>query len=357
MDNPLGIRSVDVNPRNRIRGGAYVLYRRSLYVSTVPLDPGRLIMIHLDSEDWTGPGNPPAEKIMTDGCGFINGAALLIISKHMNLPNRPAAVQGRIAGAKGLWCLNPYDRDPKDPPKIWIRKSQRKIDLGPFSQLDRSHRIFDLVAPSRTWTSGRLSMESIITLSHNGVPDDVFISLMREGLEDKIENLTNWTRPNAMAFLWHAIDNSGNVSGSRIQRHALGVSRALGLKGRDYGRQKEDVREDANDPDTGRTRYSGEPEGLHESALELVQAGFHPSECPILCDKMRMIVRLAIDNYIKDFHYPVDQSARAFIIPGMHPYIEQRCEGSLFLFRSLRCVKRRGNLFSLYRVIEKPGDG
>jgi hypothetical protein len=54
-----------------------------------------------------GEGKPPAEKIMTDGCGYISGAALTTIMRVMKYSSRPTAVQGRIAGAKGMWVLHP----------------------------------------------------------------------------------------------------------------------------------------------------------------------------------------------------------------------------------------------------------
>jgi RNA-dependent RNA polymerase len=44
---------------------------------------------------------------MTDGCGYISGAALTTIMRVMKYSSRPTAVQGRIAGAKGMWVLHP----------------------------------------------------------------------------------------------------------------------------------------------------------------------------------------------------------------------------------------------------------
>jgi len=287
---------------------------------------------------------------MTDGCGFMNGAALMQIAGTRNLSNRPTAVQGRIAGAKGLWTLNPRDRDPNEPPRIWIRKSQRKIDLGPFSKLARVHRVFDLVAPSRTHTPERLSMQIILNLSHNGVSDDVFISLMQEGVKEEARRLTDWTRPNAMVFLSSAINNAGNVSGMRMQRQALGATRALGLTGRDYDRHHDDDQDPSDDSaGSGHDRFSGTPLSLHESALELVHAGFHPAESGFLYEKVQQILRLAIENVIKQFHYPVLQSARAFIIPGT--FLAQFYHfNSHPMFRSLRRTTRRGDILSIIRT-------
>jgi RNA-dependent RNA polymerase len=88
-------------------------------------------------------GGSPAEKIVTDGCGFISGAGLTSIMRVMRYPARPTAVQGRIAGAKGMWVLHP---DPghqvaDGQPRIWICDSQNKnkINLGPLGEIDAAH--------------------------------------------------------------------------------------------------------------------------------------------------------------------------------------------------------------------------
>ena len=78
---------------------------------------------------------------MTDGCGFINRTALTLIARRFTLPHgMPTAVQGRVAGAKGMFMLHPYDRHPE--PRVWIRDSQNKIKLP---KLERWHRILDLL--------------------------------------------------------------------------------------------------------------------------------------------------------------------------------------------------------------------
>ena len=76
----------------------------------------------------------PAEKIYTDGCGFINRAALVTIARNMGYAEPPTAVQGRIFGSKGLWILHPHDHHviKGHPPMIWIRSSQQKVQLSIF---------------------------------------------------------------------------------------------------------------------------------------------------------------------------------------------------------------------------------
>jgi hypothetical protein len=165
---------------------------------------------------------------------------------------------GRIAGSKGMFIIHPQDESLE--PRIWIRESQRKIVLR---RLYRSHRIFDLLSTSGPSSSSSLSAQSIIILSNNGVPAEVFRVLQEQGLKDLITPLLDWNREKATAYLWDAIDRVGNVTRSRLQRLAAGASRALGFEKRVFD---EDSRSDENPecdldlrelPHTGRNAFNG----------------------------------------------------------------------------------------------------
>ena len=145
---------------------------------------------------------PPAECIYTDGCGWMNNAALSAIARQMGLEERPTAVQGRFGGAKGLWVLHPRDQSPI--PKIWIRESQVKINLD-LNNLHPAHSIFDLLAPPRVTLPSRLSRLTILNLTHNGVLKETFVELMKETIEAEVKPLLQWTGLKAMALLWKAI--------------------------------------------------------------------------------------------------------------------------------------------------------
>ncbi|KAF7340978.1 RNA-dependent RNA polymerase [Mycena sanguinolenta] len=242
---------------------------------------------------WNGEGKPPAEKIMTDGCGFMNRSALLLIRKRVGYDRLPTAVQGRIGGAKGLWTLHPDDLDEK--PKIWIRDSQLKIKL---SDDHRVHRIFDLLRasrPSPTESRERLSEQSILCLSHNGIPDDVLSSLLVEGLEATVKPLLDWA-PGTAVSLWRAIDRAGNVDGTRVQRIAGGQESCSCRSARDK---------------------VGGPMSLHERAMELIQAGFHPEACEYLYKKLKLVVNNEINTVIEKYRISLPEStaSEAFVIP------------------------------------------
>ncbi|KAJ7144770.1 RNA dependent RNA polymerase-domain-containing protein [Mycena crocata] len=260
------------------------------------------------ADGWDPTKKPPAEKIMTDGCGFINRSALLAITHKLNYSSRPTAVQGRIGGAKGLWVLHPKDTDLQ--PKIWIRDSQRKIHLQGDYDI---HRIFDLLKashPSQTEGRQELSEQSILCLSFNGIPDEM-------GWKRTVKPLLNWA-PDAMVSLWRAVNAGGNVSGSRIQRIAGSKSRVLGFQDREREQEAEVV--DADDLPTsnrsGRNRGGG-PIGLHEQAVELIQAGFQPSTSAYLNDKMRYIIKTEISSVVDKYRISLPESTAsdAFVIP------------------------------------------
>ncbi|KAJ6541584.1 RNA dependent RNA polymerase-domain-containing protein [Mycena capillaripes] len=269
------------------------------------------------AEGWDATLKPPTEKIMTDGCGWINRSALLLITKRFGYDILPTAVQGRIGGAKGLWALHPSDQD--NEPKIWIRPSQPKIHLrGDL----RVHRIFDLLKasrPSQTETRERLSEQSILCLSSNGIPDDMLVSLLVKGLEQTVKPLLNWA-PDAMPSLWRIINGAGNVSGSRLQRIVGSKSRILGFRDWDPdesdGEAEMDVDSETTSNRSGRDKGGG-PLSLHEQAMELIQAGFHPSTSAYLNGKLRYIIKTEINSVVDKYKIALPEStvSKAFVIP------------------------------------------
>ncbi|KAG2116227.1 RNA dependent RNA polymerase-domain-containing protein [Suillus cothurnatus] len=307
----------------------------STSVPTIEFSPENIFFISdQHAADW-GEGKPPAEKIMTDGCGYINGAALTAIMRVMKYSSRPTAVQGRIAGAKGMWVLHP---DPghqivDGPSAIWIRDSQNKINLGSLHEVDSAHRIFDLLAPSRVTGPSRLSSQTLVNLAHGRVPLLVLKELMEDGLHEEVRQLTEWSGPDSMLMVWRAVEQAGRVVTSRLRRRIAGQARALGLgqlRPNDELAAGIDDCDDVavspslgNSVNRGRNPYSGEPLTLNESVLELLQAGFHPLKLDRLFYKLEYVVTQVLDDYIEKFHIPVKESLEAYIIPDPYGVLEE----------------------------------
>ncbi|KDQ62864.1 hypothetical protein JAAARDRAFT_53096 [Jaapia argillacea MUCL 33604] len=279
------------------------------------------------AEDSPTEGKIPAECIMTDGCGFMNAAALLEIGKVMKYASRPMAVQGRVAGSKGLWILHPEleHHDPTSPPRIWIRDSQRKIKLPPFETINRAHLIFDLLSPSRVTFPGRLSRQILLNLYNNGVPVSVFKPLLTAGIDSFMDGLTKWDGPHAALKLHSTVDKAGSVSYMNLQRMAAGASRALG-----FGRDKDEngVAENYDvdsDEELSPASVLGPdaPESASAAALAMIAAGFHPKTCPVLYEKLKFICANKVESFIKDYHIEVPESAEAYVVPDPFGVLEE----------------------------------
>ena len=242
----------------------------------------------------------------------MNGAALTLIARHLGLTGRPTAVQGRVAGSKGLWMLHPEHRSATDLPRIWIRYSQRKVRLPSLGK-DSAHVIFDLVAQSNNITvPSRLNRQLTINLAENGVSAQVFEELLRDGLMEIYTSLTQWDGAGAMPLLWSNVNNLGGVSRSRLQKVARGLARAIGL-----AKRFDMDREDDDDDDDDDSEAEAEVRSLHQTVLELLQAGFNPKISPFLHWKMHLVLELAMNRFLKKSHIEVPQSAEAFIVPGV----------------------------------------
>ena len=265
-------------------------------------------------------GKATAEEILTDGCGYMNRAALALIARQAHWSDFCCAVQGRIAGAKGVWILHPgHQTNQLEEPKIWIRESQNKINLDLASpNTSRAHLIFDLVAPAHLTYPTRLNMQTIVNLSHNGVPNHVFEKLMEDGIQSDFQRLTNWEGETAMKSLLHSVSQLGGLTGIRLGRELAGLGRVLG-----YGRpdrvelSSEELQDDCNLAHVpGRTRISGEPMAIVEKVFEMIAAGFHPLTSRILWEDLEQMIKNHISSYIQSFHIPTPESLEAFIIPG-----------------------------------------
>ncbi|KAF8555107.1 hypothetical protein OG21DRAFT_1411391 [Imleria badia] len=304
----------------------------STSVPTIEIEPENIFQIKdINVKGWEG--KAPAEKVLTDGCGLINGAALTQIMRIMKYSIRPTAVQGRFGGSKGMWLLHfdSHEQHPDGPAKIWIRSSQTKINQGEAIKLGRAQRIFDLLAPSRVIGPARLSSQTLINLSFNGVSHQILKKLMAEGLEEEVKSFMDWTHPHSMILVWKAVERAGSVVVSRLRRLLSGQARALGLGQLrpldDQGQEdeEEDGHLDHLQPptDIGHKKASGQPVTLHETVLELLQSGFHPLKLDLLFKKLESIITLVLNDYVEKFHIPVMESCEAYIVPDPYGVLEE----------------------------------
>ncbi len=55
---------------------------------------------------------------------------------------------------------------------------------------------------------------------------------------------------------------------------------------------------------------------MQEVALELIQAGFTPTDLGVLRDKIRYVVHGVIESAIEKYRIPLQESISAFVVPG-----------------------------------------
>lgn len=284
---------------------------------------------------------------MTDGCGLANLATLRSIKEVLKLDGIPTAVQCRVAGAKvslmfgaityshcrrmkGLLLLHP---DPAKntllEPEVYLRDSQRKIAYPEL--YDPAHLTIDVLRTSHLTIPARLSYETIINLAENGVPPNVFSSLLQLGVDGVLDGLFSWsgdpfpfdaTSHDSMRMLYKSVNKAGAVSGAKLARLNIAYARA---KGYIWDHRQEEGDEDAGSQldDLPRSTAwwpdytSGQPSSLEETVLVLIEAGFHPLSEWILQEKLRQVINTALNRFsISKPKIPVAESCAAFVVPG-----------------------------------------
>jgi RNA-dependent RNA polymerase len=256
----------------------------------------------------------------------MNATALKCIAKEMNMEAPPTAVQGRIFGSKGMWALRLHDEDTV--PKIWIRKSQQKIQLTvdavcsqermSLYEADRAQFIFDLISPSRVTMPSHLSKHTIINLHHNGVPADAFKRLMQESITRELEPLMPTDGPHAMQLLCAAIDKAANVSLQRAQQYATGTHRAFGIGRRWEDESNTDDDDVAEEPAAFSLCYpGGRPVSSGESATQALRAGFNLEE-EFVFNEVKTVQTNVVNSVFDKLRLLLPCSGEAPMVSGMH---------------------------------------
>lgn len=169
-------------------------------------------------------------------------------------------------------------------------------------------------------TPARLSVETIINLAENGVPVSVFTTLMKVGLEERVDGLTRWDDAEAgytPMSLWANLAREGGVFSARLARMQAGAARAKGYVYEDRADGDEEF--DASKAQSSAwwdDPVSGCPSSLEEISMQLLDAAFSPAACPPLRERLKTIAVKALRPTQNTFRMPVPMSCTAFIIPG-----------------------------------------
>jgi hypothetical protein len=136
---------------------------------------------------------------------------------------------------QGVWILKP-GHENEEIPRIWIRKSQCKIQ---YSETDPLLQTFDLVAPNRVTYPARLGLDAINCLADGSITAQHLTPFIESLMNRYFMALTDWDGPNKTGCcerLALFLQNEG-LATSIPQRLCGGSARAYGFG---FRRQKEE---------------------------------------------------------------------------------------------------------------------
>lgn len=310
---------------------------------------------------------------MTDGCGIISCSAMKKIMGCQATDELPCAIQGRIAGAKGIWIIEP-DLDFTSGDYIKIRKSQDKFKTGILQSdftFDPHHYSFDLVKNSILVYPSNLNTQFIQCLSHGGVPHSVFIVILKEYIHQlaaivtenqSIKLLRDWVaqsgkimmgrwenEANTEKGLWRDLVNGGGAGGvddendsgfftldSPDESHLSDDDRLDNSTGEEKGLSKLSM-ETKENHFARLNKYSGFPASLHESIVRLLDAGFDLSNAYV-ATRVTMVFRQIMQSITTKYKIEVPQSCTVTCVPDPTGTLEP---GEIFLQLSNRRVDEK----------------
>ncbi|RUP43693.1 RNA dependent RNA polymerase-domain-containing protein [Jimgerdemannia flammicorona] len=256
--------------------------------------------------------NPPANKVMTDGCARISCAAMKEIGDMLNREKNhltPIAVQGRINGAKGIWFLDPKG-DFNSGNWIQITKSQKKFQTGvrnwDVSTYDPLHYTMDICKTAKAVCPSFLNTQIIMVLAEGGVPAGTFVEIMKASVERIMTEVWHCDDP---LILRNFVAKVGYLMKERQER--LEIEQELWQKPDDDFMDAENGQEDQEDQSFGifaKNVWSGYSDLNPENCISLLDSGFKPSTCPFLASELEAVLQMALKPIFSKYRIEVPQS-------------------------------------------------
>ncbi|KAI7357055.1 hypothetical protein KC354_g10176 [Hortaea werneckii] len=209
---------------------------------------------------------------MNDGCSAISVGAMKVIQRILNLSYLPSVVQGRIAGAKGVWYLV-----PGEDVFIHISESQVKVKhtLADI-QADPEFRTLNVVTCSGPANHSILHVFFLPILRDRGVPEKAITDLVSKQVKLDGETFLN------------AINDV-----LALVRYVFFVKDVLGNRARNSGTV----------PHT-----AGLPIATAERILKLLAAGLEPKTCAYLKKLVLELGAWAFELEAKRFKIQLNKS-------------------------------------------------
>lgn len=162
-----------------------------------------------------------------------------------------------------------------------------KLNRAKMAEWSPVHYIFDILSGTTGQPiSSSITHEMIVSLSENGVPDEVLVSMLRSSIQEVAEKLEPVPKPHGSQILWDSIYASHRVLQNKLRQvMSPEIQRAQGFF--DF-ESDEDIEPEAIAPakwENEADPYSGMPASSQEQVLGWLQAGFAPTD-PFVMEKL-----------------------------------------------------------------------
>ncbi|KIX09342.1 uncharacterized protein Z518_00421 [Rhinocladiella mackenziei CBS 650.93] len=239
---------------------------------------------------------PPPEPVMNDGCALMSHElALAIWASYGGKGDLPSAVQGRTAGAKGLWLVDYHNSFPDvSDRKYWIQVSDSQLKIKPHprdrADADETQLTFEVLKWAGDCKEGHLNMQLITVLDDRGVPRDVLEEALKLDTTSYLESL-------------RAAMDSPEALGAWLQEKGYARSESKRLLG-------------------------SFPMETAEQIKLLLNSGFRPRECAQLGKNASYLLRDYMSRYVEKLWIKIPCSTVAFCAPDPVGVLE---EGEIFI--------------------------
>lgn len=229
------------------------------------------------------------EVIMTDGCGLVSAYGMRKICTAVGLPagdRLPSAVQGRFAGAKGVWLLNEaephFSRVTDRPPEklISVARSQVKINQKPSENVFTFYvlRFSGLPAPSTLFSP-------FLPILQNRIGPDADAKITGF-VKSKIREMTE--------SLYSALQDPQELRRWINEQNSIAKT---------------------TDRDMGIETTAGFPTYIVEKIIQMLESGFAPTENRFLAQEVQGAINVMLSLEKKNFKIPCPQSTFLMGVP------------------------------------------
>jgi hypothetical protein len=242
--------------------------------------------------DWSRYQKPIKPTAMNDGCARISVGACRMIWQELGLRGSiPSAFQARVNGAKGVWIRSgPIDTTSQEHLDVWIEISASQEKFEPHDEdtdknFDHNRWTFEVLKATHSLKSNNLNVAFIPILEDRGVQHSDLQSFIKGIMDAQRHELITSAKDPVMLRSWvhkHMVSDSDRISGK------------LGNLDNQW--------------------QGGLPFARVDRVMYLLEAGFTPSELPILGDLVEKIAKQHFSIAVASFRV---QLPRSTIVMGI----------------------------------------